>query len=339
MKFIYLWDDVWKYYKYTKRKSHFRRLCAYYIRSIQWYILTPFYKFILLTKSHRTKKYKWESSICCIFKDEAPFLKEWIEYHRIIGVDHFYLYNNFSTDNYKEILSPYIEKNIVTLIDWPFSGSDNALDKAYTHCLTEYKDETHWLALIDLDEFIHLKNENSINKWLLKYQNYPSVYLFWKHFGTSGIIKHPDNGLVIENYTSCWHNYCDLGKAIVNNDFYFPKGNGHIIKAKVKFGGLNLSIPCINDKKRFNVHSYPWGLKSATAQINHYYIRGFEDRYYKCFKRGFAWTDNQEDYYEYDRITPYEEFCTDKDYSIQRHLITLKIRLKGSNYPGYNKPE
>ena len=58
-------------------------------------------------------------SIATIFRNEAPYLKEWIEYHLMMGVDHFYLYNNMSEDNYLEVLNPYIEHDIVTLVDWP----------------------------------------------------------------------------------------------------------------------------------------------------------------------------------------------------------------------------
>ena len=38
-------------------------------------------------------------AICAIFREEAPFLAEWIDFHRKVGVSHFYLYNNFSTDD------------------------------------------------------------------------------------------------------------------------------------------------------------------------------------------------------------------------------------------------
>lgn len=37
-------------------------------------------------------------SIGAIFKDEAPYLAEWIEFHRLVGVEHFFLYDNLSTD-------------------------------------------------------------------------------------------------------------------------------------------------------------------------------------------------------------------------------------------------
>ena len=38
--------------------------------------------------------YQYEVSICAMYKNEAKYILEWIEYHLMIGVDHFYLYNN-----------------------------------------------------------------------------------------------------------------------------------------------------------------------------------------------------------------------------------------------------
>lgn len=29
-------------------------------------------------------------AVCAIFRDEAPYLAEWIEFHRLVGVEHFY---------------------------------------------------------------------------------------------------------------------------------------------------------------------------------------------------------------------------------------------------------
>ncbi len=68
-------------------------------------------------------------SICAIFRDEAPFLEEWIEYHRMIGVEHFYLYNHLSADHYYEVLRPYIQEGIVELKDWPIEPKDHMLSR------------------------------------------------------------------------------------------------------------------------------------------------------------------------------------------------------------------
>ena len=90
-------------------------------------------------------------SVCAIFKNEGPILKEWIEYHLLVGVDHFFLYNNFSDDNYREILAPYIERGIVDLIDWPVPQGQFP---AYEDCWQKFRETTRWIALIDLNEFL-----------------------------------------------------------------------------------------------------------------------------------------------------------------------------------------
>jgi len=56
-------------------------------------------------------------SIVSIFRDESKYLKEWIEFHLLVGVDKFYLVNNNSIDNFNEVLSPYILSGVVELFN------------------------------------------------------------------------------------------------------------------------------------------------------------------------------------------------------------------------------
>ena len=68
-------------------------------------------------KPAKRRDNRYRFSLVLIFKDEAPYLEEWIEFHLMLGVDHFYLYQNNSTDNYQEVLKPYIKDEKLTLID------------------------------------------------------------------------------------------------------------------------------------------------------------------------------------------------------------------------------
>ena len=43
---------------------------------------------------HTVQEKKHKVSICAIFKDEEEFLKEWLEFHLLVGIEHFYMYNN-----------------------------------------------------------------------------------------------------------------------------------------------------------------------------------------------------------------------------------------------------
>ena len=138
-------------------------------------------------------------SICMNFKDEAPYLKEWLEYHLSIGVDHFYLYNNESSDNYLEILKPYQDKGIITLNN--VSGK-TAKKKSFEHFVKNYKFLTYWVALIDSDEYLTFTEEDMTGwEFFKNYEDHSGVGLNWLMFGSSGLsgVQTP----VLEKFTKC----------------------------------------------------------------------------------------------------------------------------------------
>ena len=69
-----------------------------------------------MIKCEQTEK-KYKVSICAIFKNEAFYLKEWLEFNHLVGVEHFYMYNNKSEDRFEAVLEPYIKKGLVTLVE------------------------------------------------------------------------------------------------------------------------------------------------------------------------------------------------------------------------------
>ena len=102
---------------------------------------------------------KYNVAVCAIFKNEAPYLKEWIEFNHLVGVEHFYLYNNNSEDDYQSVLEEYVQSGLVTLIQFPY---EQAQMKCYKDCIDKYAGETKWLGFIDIDEFIVPKSTNDI---------------------------------------------------------------------------------------------------------------------------------------------------------------------------------
>lgn len=153
---------------------------------------------------------RYELSICAVFQQEGRFLKEWIEFHKLVGIEHFYLFNNDSTDNYLEVLQPYIEAGEVDLIDWPSPPNE---DK--THCQFQYDvyrycahqlayGQTRWLAIIDIDEFLLPLQHASVIDFLREHEDYGTVLLHWRYFGTSYIERIPDDKLMIECLVRCY---------------------------------------------------------------------------------------------------------------------------------------
>jgi hypothetical protein len=139
-------------------------------------------------------------SVCGVYRDEAPYLREWIEFHRLVGVERFFLYDNYSEDEHREVLEPYIENGVVVLHDWPQPIVPRGQLNAYNHCIEHYRNETRWLAIIDVgDNFIFSPTGRPIAEVLTEYEQWPGVGLHWLTFGSSGHRTKPP-GLVIESY-------------------------------------------------------------------------------------------------------------------------------------------
>ena len=140
-----------------------------------------------------------EIALCCVFQNEAPWLKEWIEYHRLIGVQHFYLYNNLSADDYLAVLKPYIKHGLVELYDFPqhpFRNFDQPI--VYNHALERSRTLHKWLAIIDTDEFIVPMQQLSLKAYLRAHEDYAGIYPHWIMYGTSNVKELDAHELLIE---------------------------------------------------------------------------------------------------------------------------------------------
>lgn len=135
-------------------------------------------------------------SVCAIYRDEAPYLREWIEFHRVVGAERFFLYNNLSIDNHVEELAAYIDAGVVVLTDWPEEPGQYG---AYSHCLQQHRGDSRWIAFLDLDEFLFSPTRRSLPETLVEFEQFPAVGVNLALFGTSGHVS-PPPGLVIENY-------------------------------------------------------------------------------------------------------------------------------------------
>jgi hypothetical protein len=225
----------------------------------------------------------YELSICSIFKNEVPYLKEWIEFHKLQGVEHFFLYNNNSSDNYLEILEPYVNLKQVTLIDWPYTyePAQNRNDRvswvkdvqrgAYNHCIQHYGKETAWLAVIDIDEFLFCVDGVSLPIFLNKYKQYGAVCVNWLLFGTSYVKDIPSNALMIETLVRCapkyeWRNRAV--RSIVQPQHVQESVTAHAFIFKEGFFAVT-----VDEKKMPPGQGMAPNIFHNPIRINHYWTR------------------------------------------------------------------
>lgn len=236
-------------------------------------------------------EYKYRLAVCAIFQDEALYLKEWIEFHRLVGVDHFYLYNHRSRDNYQEVLKPYILSGLVELFNKPKVANRvkifNRLQcKCYNECLAQARGISKWVAFIDIDEYLFPTRASSLPDVLKQYENFGGVCVNWRIFGTSHLQKAPKEQLLIESFTLCTTKNFSANryvKSIVRPECasHFPnphhpiylKGYFQVDTDKIPFKGPFLSTYVQNNK----------------LCINHYWTRDEDFFYRKKIPRQKKW--------------------------------------------------
>lgn len=300
-----------------------KRNYKYYIKQILYMCTRVYYNGLyrfLRPKNEGEKKYK--VSVCAIFKNEATYLKEWIEFHRIVGVEHFYLYNNNSTDNYLDVLQPYIDEGLVDLVQWP---QQQAQIPAYIDCVERWRSDSQWIGFIDIDEYVVPKKEDTIYDYLKRFNmTRGSVILYWKVFGTSGRMERDVKGLVTEDFVGCWYKYDTIGKCFYNCNYDFApelKENGalhHYMWTKYK----NVKLPPVNIHNKICLRqNNPVKSNEFEIQINHYFTKSYEEYVRKASKGDvyFKINPHTENYF-----FEHEMKCTDVDYSAYKYLIKLK---------------
>ena len=138
-------------------------------------------------------------SICAIFKDEARYLREWIEFHRLVGVERFFLYDDHSSDGGREAVTPWVSEGLVSVSDCPIPLREGGQGWAYADALRRARRLTRWLAFIDVDEFLFSPGGTPLPEVLRDYEQHPGVVVNWQVYGSSGLTVKPD-GLVIESF-------------------------------------------------------------------------------------------------------------------------------------------
>jgi Glycosyltransferase family 92 len=225
-------------------------------------------------------------SICAIFKNEARYLEEWIEFHRGVGVSHFYLYDNESSDDPLSVLCPWIEKGLVTLVAWPGRARQR---HAYMHCIRHNWSATRWLAFLDIDEFLFSPSQVDIRLILSRFEHFPALFVYWQVFGSSGHVVRPSDP-VVEAYNMRERApRKPSGKSIVNPRFVRRIPNAHNfalwIGAARDTSGKQLDYRGFFDEG--HVKTPPFDV----LRINHYWSRSLEELAEKV-ERGDAFFPN-----------------------------------------------
>lgn len=146
-------------------------------------------------------------AIATVLKNEENYVAEWASFHRAVGVRHFIVYDDGSTDRTVAILRDLLPQDELTIFPWRFGMVDvsmglslNKQTLAFAHAILNFGGAFRWMAFIDVDEFILPKTGGTIEQALVGAGGFPNISLPWHMFGTSGHKTRPGEAMT-RSYT------------------------------------------------------------------------------------------------------------------------------------------
>eukprot|EP01025_Chloroclados_australasicus_P056618 TRINITY_DN7034_c0_g1_i4.p1 TRINITY_DN7034_c0_g1~~TRINITY_DN7034_c0_g1_i4.p1 ORF type:complete len:387 (-),score=14.65 TRINITY_DN7034_c0_g1_i4:20-1180(-) len=254
---------------------------------------------------------KADVALCLITRDEHKYIREWIDYHKYIGVNKFYIYDNLSLPPLLDTILDYVQ---IGLVEYRYITNQWKLDEyklnnvkfyfnnvlqvnspqrwAHTNCLLTHYSKHKFLGMIDTDEFIVLNKgykggfkpvENpNLPQFLSKYQDTGGLWMYWRIYGTSGYTQSPLGG-VLENYFQCEPRPGTAPETMDHKQLINTKFVGNAFCAIHGCFTSKLSVDAMFRAKNFTrAKSSPtW----EGININHYMVKSMED-YQNKLNRG-----------------------------------------------------
>lgn len=147
-------------------------------------------------------------ALVLICRDVADYIDEWIGFHVLAGVRHFYIYNNNSVDGTaKQAIMNRTGNVSVTVHPWELkplvvkSGRwkkpEIAIQElAYAHAILNYGERHKWMSFIDIDEFLIPVRHDTLPDALEQLKAHSNISLPWFNFGHCGHKTRPPKPVV-----------------------------------------------------------------------------------------------------------------------------------------------
>lgn len=266
-------------------------------------------------------------------KNEAPYILEWIAYHRAIGVDNFLIYTNGCEDGTAELLDRLDAMGLLhhrNNDDWKGNSPQQyALNRSLKEPVIRNAD---WIIHIDVDEFINIRCGNgTLDDFFAAVPDATNVAMTWRLFGHNGVTDLADD-FVIDQFDHCAPKFCPKPhtvwgfKTMFRNIGAYAKISCHRpnqlddgFKDRVKWvngSGKDMTREAAENGWRNSVKSIGYDL----LQLNHYALRSAESFLIKRQRGRALHVDRSIGINYWIRM----DWCDYRDVTIKRNLPRLR---------------
>jgi hypothetical protein len=230
--------------------------------------------------------------IAAIFKNEGAYILEWLAFHRIVGVDRFFIADNDSDDGTTELLEALQSVGLVDRIPFPTVAERPPQLPAYGALMRLHRHDVDWMAFMDADEFLMPTDGGDSIRPVFENArpNVGAVALNWAIYGSSSRSR-PYRGLVIERFTRRAPQTVTMNchyKTVVRAQAYVSHhDNPHRFEIDRGYRYVHVDGSAVEDHPKHGL-----GLSRAVtwqpARINHYVIKSRAEFERKKMPRGRA---------------------------------------------------
>lgn len=207
----------------------FRKAMNYLLQSkkqeIEEFSTTPKKKQVFKTKSEFLN-----ICVCTFVKNQNLYIREFIDFYQKNGINKFFLYDNNDEngETFDDLLKVYKDNGTVEIINW--RGKKDEKEKMLSDCYKNNYNKYDWLIFYEIDEYIHINNNNNIKTFLSeeKFENCECIYLNWL-FHTDNNLLYYDNRTLQERFPIPEPNPQKNNSNVKHSVKSIMKGNGKII--------------------------------------------------------------------------------------------------------------
>ena len=244
-------------------------------------------RYLFLDEARTDEAQENNLAVVLICKDEEDYIDEWIRYHVLAGVRHFYIYDNdYSSGNTAAKALAHNRGGVAVIVHpWRLKASAGQCavipqGAAYAHAALCYGHRHRWMAFIDIDEFIVPRQHGTIIEALDRLKKHSNISLPWSQFGHCGHVAKPSE--------PCAFAYMLRHQPDVHYNHYFkcvvdPRKLSMISVHQCRT--TDMGALTSNDKGQVEENlSRPLAAGFASSeflQLNHYQTKSIEESYSK----------------------------------------------------------
>jgi hypothetical protein len=162
-------------------------------------------------------------SVATVITEDISDLETWLQFHRKVGVQKFYIYSFVNLDVLRDSLE--LGEDIV-LIPWARFFKPNSQVLSQAHAIANFGTYTEFIAFIDPDEYLVPKQGIDIKDVLNLFPQSNGFLVHWTCFNDNGLEIWPSGANLIETLT----NEIDLSHANLQTKKEFTRQK-HIVRA------------------------------------------------------------------------------------------------------------